>query len=205
MSVSCTTVRKGLLHVLEKVRLNQDRQSLSGGSVSEVQVPTYQWRVCNAFFVHKGSDTNLRSFVRGSVQKFPDWVIKKYTLTTINTRWEATQRVMAAKLTRLTHKIPIQLYLVAESCTICSSCSRRPVRKLLDTHSYICKTKNSIQVNIFISILQQHLISQDVSFLEVLLPKLHKNSYMSYARYMHRQSQNFWFNYHNNIRWKAPH
>jgi hypothetical protein len=27
---------------------------------------------------------------------------------------------MAAKLTRLTHKIDIQLYLVAESCTICS-------------------------------------------------------------------------------------
>jgi hypothetical protein len=29
----------------------------------------------------------------------------------------ATQRVMAAKLTRLTHKIAIQLHLVAESCT----------------------------------------------------------------------------------------
>jgi hypothetical protein len=28
---------------------------------------------------------------------------------------------MAAKLTRLTHKIAIQLHLVAESCTICSS------------------------------------------------------------------------------------
>jgi hypothetical protein len=40
--------------------------------------------------------------------------------TTINTRCEATQRVMAAKLTRLTHKIAIQLHLVAQSCTICS-------------------------------------------------------------------------------------
>jgi hypothetical protein len=30
-------------------------------------------------------------------------------------------KVMAAKPTRLTHKIAIQLYLVAESCTICSS------------------------------------------------------------------------------------
>jgi len=29
--------------------------------------------------------------------------------------------VMAAKLTRLTHKIAIKLHLVAESCTICSS------------------------------------------------------------------------------------
>jgi hypothetical protein len=43
---------------------------------------------------------------------------------------------MAAKLARLTHKIAIQLHLVAESCTICSSRSRRPVRKLLDTPSY---------------------------------------------------------------------
>jgi hypothetical protein len=43
---------------------------------------------------------------------------------------------MAAKLTRLTHKIAIQLHLVAESFTICSSRSRRPVRKLLDTPSY---------------------------------------------------------------------
>jgi hypothetical protein len=60
--------------------------------------------------------------------------------TTINTRWGATQRVMAAKLTRLTHKIAIQLRLVAESCTICSARSRRPVRKLLDTpsHSKYC-------------------------------------------------------------------
>jgi hypothetical protein len=41
---------------------------------------------------------------------------------------------MAAKLTRLTHKIAIQLYPVAESYTICSSRSRRQVRKLLDLH-----------------------------------------------------------------------
>jgi len=44
---------------------------------------------------------------------------------------------MAAKLTRLTHKIAIQLHLVAESSTICSSRSRRPVRKLLVTPSYL--------------------------------------------------------------------
>jgi hypothetical protein len=40
---------------------------------------------------------------------------------------------MAAKLTRLTHRIAIQLHVVAESYIICSSISRRPVRKLLDT------------------------------------------------------------------------
>jgi hypothetical protein len=47
---------------------------------------------------------------------------------------------MAAKLTTLTQKIATQLHLVAESCTICSSRSRRPVRKLLDTPSYVVAT-----------------------------------------------------------------
>jgi len=42
---------------------------------------------------------------------------------------------MAAKVTRLSNKIATQLHLVAESCTICASRSRRPVRKLLDTPS----------------------------------------------------------------------
>jgi hypothetical protein len=45
---------------------------------------------------------------------------------------------MAAKLAKLTHKIAIQLHLVAESYTICRSRSRQPVQKLLDTPSYIC-------------------------------------------------------------------
>jgi hypothetical protein len=40
------------------------------------------------------------------IRKIPDWVDNE--ITTINTRWEATQRVMAAKLTRLTHKIAIK-------------------------------------------------------------------------------------------------
>jgi hypothetical protein len=43
---------------------------------------------------------------------------------------------MVAELTRLTHKIAIQLHLLAESCTICSSRSRWPVRKFLDTLCY---------------------------------------------------------------------
>jgi hypothetical protein len=59
---------------------------------------------------------------------------------TINMCWEATQRVMAAKLTRLTHKVVIQLHLVAESYTSCSSRSRQPVQKLSDTPSYIITT-----------------------------------------------------------------
>jgi hypothetical protein len=69
----------------------------------------------------------------GISKSFGTESITKYTLTTINTHWEATQRVMAAKLTRLTYKIAIQLHLVAESCTVCSSRSRRPVRKFMDT------------------------------------------------------------------------
>jgi hypothetical protein len=44
---------------------------------------------------------------------------------------------MAAKLIRLTHKLAIQVYRMAESCTICSSRFRRPIRELLDTPSYI--------------------------------------------------------------------
>jgi hypothetical protein len=75
--------------------------------------------------------------VRGCIQKFPDWVDNEISN---NTRWEATQSVMAAKLTRLTHKMEIQLHPVAESCTICSSRSRRPVWKLLDTPSYCIGT-----------------------------------------------------------------
>jgi len=44
--------------------------------------------------------------------------------------------VVAAKLTRLTYKKATRLHLVAKSRTVCSSRSRRPVRKLLDTPSY---------------------------------------------------------------------
>jgi hypothetical protein len=51
------------------------------------------------------------------------------------------------KLTRLTHKIAIQLHLVAERCTISSSRSRRPVLKLLDTPSYeVAQWKPSLEI-----------------------------------------------------------
>jgi hypothetical protein len=39
----------------------------------------------------------------GVSKSFRTESIEKYTLTTINTRSEATKRVMAAKLSRLTH------------------------------------------------------------------------------------------------------
>jgi hypothetical protein len=86
--------------------------------------------------------------IYGSVSKsFWTESVTKYMLTTLNTLEEATQRVMAAKLTRLTHKVAIQLHLVAESCTICSSPSRWPVQKLLDTPLYIASTIGSIQTH----------------------------------------------------------
>jgi hypothetical protein len=59
--------------------------------------------------------------VRGCMQKFPYWVDNE--IYTYNNK-------------HLTHKIVIQLHVVAESCTICSSRSGRPVRKLLYTPSY---------------------------------------------------------------------
>jgi hypothetical protein len=68
---------------------------------------------------------------------------------------------MAAKLTILTHKIAIQLHVVADNCTICSSRSRRPVRKLLDTPSCVCvcvcaaraRARACIYIYIFILVL----------------------------------------------------
>jgi hypothetical protein len=56
-----------------------------------------------------------RRMYEGVSKSFRTESITKYMLTTINTRQEATQMVMAAKLTRLTHKLVIQLHLVAES------------------------------------------------------------------------------------------
>jgi hypothetical protein len=81
-------------------------------------------------------NTEQNEVYEGVSKSFRTKSITKYTLACGITRWEVTQRVMAAKLTRLSHKTAIQLHFLAESCTICSSRSRWPVRKLLDTPSY---------------------------------------------------------------------
>jgi hypothetical protein len=91
--------------------------------------------LCFLLIEHHAMKAHWGVEVQERIEKFPDLVYNEI-MTTINTRWEAIQRAMAAKLTRLTHKIARQLHLVAGSCTICSSRSRRPVRKLLDTPSY---------------------------------------------------------------------
>jgi hypothetical protein len=72
-------------------------------------VNKYRYTVASVNYVPYHHD------IRGCNQKISDWVYNEITI--INSRWEATQRVMAAKLTRLTHKIAIQLYPVADSCT----------------------------------------------------------------------------------------
>jgi len=79
--------------------------------------------------VHSAFNNIFMKSIWGVSKGFRTESITKYTLTTI----KATQRVMAAKLTRLTHKITTQLHLTAEICTICSSRARWSVRKLLDT------------------------------------------------------------------------
>jgi hypothetical protein len=91
--------------------------------------------------------------------------------TTINTRWHATQRVMEVKLTRLTHKIALQLYLMVESGIICSSRSRWSVRKLLDTPSK-CRTVVMIIVVDLWTMLQTEFAGMFVSYLHMKCDRL---------------------------------
>jgi hypothetical protein len=92
-----------------------------------VSFPATSSLVCTLFNYY------VNRVYKGVSKSFRTESIKKYTLTFGVTRWEATKKVMAAKLTSLTHRIAIQLHLVAVSCTSCSSSSRRPVRELLGT------------------------------------------------------------------------
>jgi hypothetical protein len=67
--------------------------------------------------------TYIHTYIRGCNQKFPDWVDEE--IYAYNNKHSRTNtKGYGGK----THKIAIQLHLVAESCTICSSRSRRPVR-----------------------------------------------------------------------------
>jgi hypothetical protein len=72
---------------------------------------------CHGLFLRQRLFARGKILYEGVSKSFRTESITKYILSTINTRWEATQRVMAAKLVRLTHKISIQLHLVAESLT----------------------------------------------------------------------------------------
>jgi hypothetical protein len=142
------------------------------------------------------ADTVKRGYskeIRERIQKFPDWVINKYKLITINTHWEATQRVMAAKLTRLTHKIAIQLHLVVESCTICRYRSRRPVRKLLDAPSYTFVGEDEINWNIILK-------NDWRKMLEKMCRKLsHEKKWLVSRTCTNYPMQYCWFSQHENL------
>jgi hypothetical protein len=59
--------------------------------------------------------TTSSHITAGCIQKFPDWVDNEiYAYNNKHSFGEATQRVMVAKLTTLTHKTATQLHLVAE-------------------------------------------------------------------------------------------
>jgi hypothetical protein len=93
--------------------------------------------VCVSVPKHKTSNFwGLVLHVRGFIQKFPDRVDNE-----INNNNKHSQRSNTKGYGDKTHytdsQNTIQLHLAAESCTICSSCSRRPVRKLLDIHTFI--------------------------------------------------------------------
>jgi hypothetical protein len=96
----------------------------------QIIVGEYRWEARVVFMGKDFTRTHRRETHEGVSKSFRTELIAKYTTTKINTRWEATERVMAEKLTRLIHKIVIQLNLVTESCNICSSRSRRPVRNV---------------------------------------------------------------------------
>jgi hypothetical protein len=136
-----SNITKRIINTHSFTALNIEISSRSGQAfTSFVHLPTKRYSHLERYIrdVSTHSSTHLKRkenilhyfviHVRGYIQNFPYSVDNE-----INTRWEATQRVMEAKLTRLAHKIAIKLHLVAESC--CSSRSRWPVRKLLDTPS----------------------------------------------------------------------
>jgi hypothetical protein len=107
-----------------------------GESCYPLSASTRNLIILCVFWERESYRQKLLSWIWRCIQKFLNWVNNEKT-TTVNTYWEATQKVMVGKLTKLTHKIVIQLHLVAESCTICSSHSRWPFQKLLDTPSYV--------------------------------------------------------------------
>jgi len=121
------------------------------------------WKLCEDTRCLDWLTSCVTASLRWCIQNFPDWVDKKYMLKTTNTHWDATQRIMAAKLTTLAHKIAIQLHLVAESCIICCSRSRRPVRKLLDTPSYRVYSPSTVTEQFSLEALQSAVNSSNAT------------------------------------------
>jgi hypothetical protein len=119
--------------------------------------------VQNAFLAHTGPKLLNKLLYQSVIKSFRTESITQYRLAFGITRSEATQRVMVTTLTTLTHTIAIQLHVVAESCTICSSHSRRPVRKLLDTPSYSLTVAASATFSSFLICTAHWMINLSVS------------------------------------------
>jgi hypothetical protein len=110
--------------------------SLSSLSISFHSFFHYSFQIIQNYnYSFSGALGIVACSIRGCIQKFPDWVDNEVNDNN-SKHLRSITRVMVAKLSRLTHKIVVQLHLVAESCTIYSSRSRQPVWKLLDTPSY---------------------------------------------------------------------
>jgi hypothetical protein len=104
--------------------------------------------------------------------------ITKYTLTTINTRWEATQRVTAAKLTRLTHKIAIELHLIVESYTICVLASGSQSGNFwIDIHLFTCSLVVNFVIFSFASYMY-FIFLRSNDFIPLFL-----NTFIAYTRF----------------------
>jgi len=71
---------------------------------------------------------------------------------------------MVAKLTRLTHKVAMQLHLVVESCSICSSHSRQSVWKLMGTPSYKAPHYVAFSTLMLLPPSQVHIFSLDTLY-----------------------------------------
>jgi hypothetical protein len=83
--------------------------------------------------------------IRGCIRKFSDWVDNEM-YAYLWYYWKATQRVMAANLTRVSHKIAIQLHLVEESCAVCISRSRRPQMRGTCTILRMAEKRNAYKI-----------------------------------------------------------
>jgi hypothetical protein len=132
----------GLIHFLEEWPLNTKVGSRKRRFPYPYVSAISSWRV-------KFSQCNILKYrhVRGCNQKFPDWVDNEIHAYNNKHSLRSNAKVYGGKkLPKLTHKIAIQLRVVAESCTICNSRSKWRVRKLLDTPSYILRTAREVML-----------------------------------------------------------
>jgi hypothetical protein len=102
---------------------------------------------------------------KGVSKSFRTEPITKYTLPFGITRWEETQRVMAAKLIKLIHKIAIQLHLVAKSGGQSGNFCNTPSYSRHDSAAHIFLTQTLHCTKIYF--LAFHLIQIHITVLRV--------------------------------------